>query len=399
MGVFSPVAHGREAYWKALCEGRTGFRPITLFDSAPFGVSIAGEIADFDPLALLGKKGLRDLDRSTRLVCSAAMLALQDSNLEITPENTSSIGVSIGATYGSLHSISQFDRTGLLEGPRAVNPSHFPNTVLNSPASQISIRFKIKGFNTTISSGFCASLDAVSYAADFIRLNRAAVVLSGGVEELCEETFMAFHHLGFLSGSNGSAPACRPFDAKRNGMILSEGSAILILENEEHASDRGAKALGRILGYGNSFDPRADASYAEAGAGLRSAIHLALQEASLRPEDIGCVCASANATRGLDLMETRIIKQVFGDRASAVPVTAIKSMIGETFSASGSLALAAAVGVLQTGSIPPTAGYLQKDPACDLDYVIDGCRSERIENILVTGADPYGANCAVILGR
>lgn len=191
LGILSPIGIGRVNYWDGLFHGKIGFRTISLFDTFPFNVHIAGEL-DFDPVLFLGKKGLRTLDRSTRLISSAAKLAIDDANLRITDENTYSMGVSIGTTFGSLHSISQFDREGLLEGPKYVNPSHFPNTVINSPASQVSIRFKIKGFNTTISTGFCASLDAVSYAADFIRLNRADVVLAGGVEELCEETFFWF---------------------------------------------------------------------------------------------------------------------------------------------------------------------------------------------------------------
>ena len=194
------------------------------------------------------KKDLRNLDRSTRLISSAARLAIDDSKITITEDNTHSMGVSIGTTFGSLHSISQFDRSGLIDGPRFVNPSHFPNTVINSPASQVSIRYKIKGFNTTISTGFCASLDAVSYAADFIKLNRADVVLAGGVEELCEETFLGFHKLGCLSGMDGSEPVCCPFDARRNGLILSEGAAVLVLENEKHARQRGAAVLATVLG-------------------------------------------------------------------------------------------------------------------------------------------------------
>ncbi len=177
------------------------------------------------------------------MLSSAAKLAIDDAHLQINDENTNSIGVSIGTTFGSLHSISQFDREGLIEGPKYVNPSHFPNTVINSPASQVSIRFKIKGFNTTISTGFCAGLDAVIYASDFIRLNRADVVLAGGVEELCEETFLGFHNLGYLSGLNGSEPICCPFDARRNGIILSEGTAVLVLEDLEHALRRGAEIL------------------------------------------------------------------------------------------------------------------------------------------------------------
>jgi 3-oxoacyl-[acyl-carrier-protein] synthase II len=399
IGVISSIGTGRDRYWDALCRGETGFRTITLFDPTSFHVRSAGEISDFDPLSLLGKKGLRDLDRSTRLICSAAKLALDDARLSITEDNTGSIGVSVGTTFGSLHSISQFDRSGLIEGPRFVNPSHFPNTVINSPASQVSIRFKIKGFNTTISTGFCASLDAVSYAADFIKLNRADAVLAGGVEELCEETFLGFHNLGCLSGMNGSDPISCPFDARRNGVILSEGAAILVLESEEHARARGADILAEVLGYGNSFDPLSDSSFERAGQGLQNAITLALRDASLQPEGIDYICACSNSTKGLDRMETRVIKKVFGKNASAIPVSSIKSMVGESFSASGALSLAAAAGAIQKGLIPPTVNYKEEDPECDLDYVPNTARRKQIKTVLVTSADPYGQNAAVIVGR
>jgi 3-oxoacyl-[acyl-carrier-protein] synthase II len=399
VGVISPIAIGREAYWEGLRQGKTGFRPVTLFDTAPFRVHLAGEVPDFDPVSFLGKKGLRDLDRSTRLICSAAKLALEDSNLVITEENTHAMGVSIGTTFGSLHSISQFDRTGLIEGPRSVNPSHFPNTVINSPASQVSIRFKIKGFNTTISTGFCAGLDAVSYAADFIRLNRADVVLAGGVEELCEETFMGFHDLGFLSGDDGSEPCCCPFDARRNGIVLSEGAAVLVLEEEQHAVKRGATILARILGHGNAFDPSADSSFDRAGQGLKTAGELALKDSSLDAKDIDYICACSNSSKGLDRMETRSIKELFGDYAFRIPASSIKSMVGESYSASGALSLAAAAGAIRNAFVPPTVNYQKRDPECDLDYVPGTSRQKQIENVLVLAADPYGQNTAIILGR
>jgi 3-oxoacyl-[acyl-carrier-protein] synthase II len=399
VGVLSPIGTGRDAFWGGLSTGAAGFRPITLFDTSPFRVRVAGEITDFDPLLFLDKKGLRDLDRSTRLVCSAARLAIDDSRLKITEDNTHSTGVSIGTTFGSLHSISQFDRSGLLEGPRAVNPSHFPNTVINSPASQVSIRFKIKGFNTTISTGFCAGLDAVSYAADFIKLNRADVVLAGGVEELCEETFLGFHNLGYLSGAEGSEPLCCPFDRRRNGIILSEGAAVLVLEDAEHAQSRGADILGVVLGYGNSFDSRADSSFSRAGQGLNNAVTIALKNASLQPQDIDYICACSNSTKGLDSMETRVIKDVFGAHAFKIPVSSLKSMVGESFSASGALSLAGAVGALQRGIVPPTINYRESDPRCDLDYVPNEARQRQVKTVLVTSADPYGQNAAIILGR
>jgi len=399
IGVLSPIGIGKEHYWEGLFHGRTGFKPISLFDTSGFDISIAGEITEFDPVIFLGKKGLRELDRSTRLVSSAAKLAIEDGRFEISEDNTQSVGVSVGTTFGSLHSISQFDRTGLIDGPRYVNPSHFPNTVINSPASRISIRFKIKGFNTTISTGFCAGIDSVSYASDFIRLNRADVVLAGGVEELCEETFSGFYKLGCLSGRNGSETICRPFDARRNGTVLSEGAALMVLELEEHALARGADILARISGYGNSFDPEARMDFGHQGKGLKNAVGIALRDASLSPEDIDYVSSCANSTRGLDRMETAVIKEVFGEHAYKLPVSSIKSMVGETFSASGALSLASTIGAIHKGIIPPTVNYKEKDVECDLDYVTDGPRQKEITNALVVAADPYGNNSAIILSK
>jgi len=396
LGVISPVGTGKDDFWGALREGRTGFREVTLFDTSPFAVKIAGEIPDFDPIPYIGKKGIRELDRSTRLICSAAKLALDDAHLEITDDNSDTVGISIGATFGSLHSISQFDRVGLLEGPRYVNPSHFPNTVINSPASQVSIRFGIKGFNTTISNGFCAGLDSLIYACDFLRLNRADAVLAGGVEELCEETFLGFERLGCLSGSGGTEPICCPFDARRNGMILSEGAAVLVLEDLNAARKRGADILAVVLGYGSSFD-HSDGK--GEGEGLRRAVTAAFADAGCAADDIDYISSCANASRDLDRMETKVIKKVFGEQSRTIPVSSIKSMIGENFSASGSFSLASAVGVVRDGIIPPTINYLKKDPECDLDYVSNEARKMAVKRVLVTASDPYGQNSAVILGR
>lgn len=399
LGIISPIGIGRDNYSNALYNGKTGFRDITIFDTSSLNLHTAGEINEFDPIAILGKKGIRTLDRSTRLINSAAKLAIDDSNLLITDENTSFTGVTIGTTFGSLHSISQFDREGLIEGPKYVNPSHFPNTVINSPASQVSIRFKIKGFNTTISTGFCAGIDAVSYACDFIKLNRADIVLAGGVEELCEETFLGFYTLGCLSGSDGTEPVSCPFDARRNGMIISEGAAVMVLEDEDHAKKRGANILAEVLGYGNAFDPFTDMNFNHKGKGLIDAIITAMHEASIPIERIDYISASANSTKGLDRMETEVIKETFGQYAHKIPVSSIKSMVGESYSASGALSLSAAVCSIQNGFIPPTVNYLEKDPECDLDYVPNIARGKNINNVLVLSSDPFGNNAAMIIGR
>jgi len=393
LGVISPLGTGRDEFWSGLRQGKTGFREITLFDAQLSGISKAGEITDFDPVVFLGKKGLRELDRSTRLVSSAAKLALEDAGLVINDEKSDQVGVSIGATFGSLHSISQFDRVGLTEGPRYVNPSHFPNTVINSPASQISIRFRIKGFNTTISTGFCSGLDSLIYASDFLRMKRVEAVLAGGVEELCEETFQGFHMLGCLSGTDGSEQICCPFDRRRNGVVLSEGAAVIVLEDLAAARKRGAAILAVVLGYGTAFDLPA-----QKGAGLGRAVAAALTDSDSSADEIDYVSSCANSSVELDRLEARVIREIFGGRSREIPVSSIKSMIGESFSASGSMSITSAVGVLKDGVIPPTVNYREKDAECDLDCVPNEARRERVKKVLVTASDPYGQNSAVILG-
>jgi 3-oxoacyl-[acyl-carrier-protein] synthase II len=218
------------------------------------------------------------------------------------------------------------------------------------------------------------------------------------VEELCEETFRAFHALGCLSGADGTGPRCCPFDARRNGVVLSEGAAMLVLEAEEHARDRKAGMRAAVLGWGNAFDPQADQTFRRAGGGLRTAILDAMREANRGPEGIDYVCSCANSSPGLDRMESRVLKEVFGARARQVPVSSIKSMIGETYSASGALALAAAVEAIQGAFLPPTVNYREPDPDCDLDCVPNEARGRQVRTVLVTAADSAGPNAAMILG-
>lgn len=287
----------------------------------------------------------------------------------------------------------------MIEGPRYVNPSFFPNTVINSPASRISIRFKIKGFNTTISTGCCAGIDAISYASDFIRMKRADIVFAGAVEELCEDTFLILHTFGCLSGSNGTDAKCCPFDARRDGTIFSEGAAVIALEEENHAIKRNASILGYISGYANAFDYTSEGYFKCSGKGLENAIRIALKDAYLNLEDIDCIFSSANSTKELDLLETKVIKNVFGKLAYKIPVTAIKSMIGETYSASGALACVSAIEALNHGIIPQIVNYKVKDPECDLDYVTESPRKKELKNILILSSDFYGNNSALIISK
>ncbi len=398
VGVIACNGIGKDAYWKALEEGKDGFREVSLFDTEGISVKTAGEITDFDPKQFMGIKGLRSLDRSTKLICSAAKLAKEDAKLTITEDNTDNIGVALGTTLGSVYSISEFDKQALREGPRYVNPALFPNTVINSPASQVSIWHNIKGFNTTISTGFSASLDAISYSIDFLKMNRAKIIFTGGVEELCIQTFLGFYKIGFLSGSkDGEFIGSCPFDKRRNGIVLSEAGCLLTFEDLDSAKERNATIYAEVENIASFFDPFRMNKFNPKGTGLKKAMKKVLEDVNLKPKDIDYICANANSTIKADKIETEAIKEVFSSAADKIPVSAIKSMTGESFSASGSLQVAAAVGAINKGFIPPTMNYKEKDPECDLDYVPNKSRKQKVNRVLINSFGPSGNNTCLIL--
>lgn len=397
IGAIGSNGIGKDAFIEAIFKGVSGIKPITLFDTSSFKVKTAGEIKDFTPQDFLGNKGLRTLDRSTKLIASATKLALDDTALAITEENTQDIGFVAGNTLGSVNSICEFDKDTLIEGPQYVNPALFPNTVINSPASQAAIRFNIKGFNTTISTGFSASLDAVKYAVDFLRLGRAKVVLAAGVEELCVQVFLGFLKTGFLAGlSEGKPEISCPFDKRRNGIILGEGSGVLVLEGLEHALARKAKIYAEITGFGQGFDSYRINKYNPSGYGIKKAMGAALEDANLGENDIDYISSAANSTQEADRIESFAIKDIFGHQ---VAVSSIKSMIGECFSATGILQLISAIGAIDKQMIHPTINYQEKDFDCDLNYVINKAIKQKIDNVLINAFGPSGCNASLIISR
>ena len=402
IGVIAANGIGKDAFWKAIFSGKSGIKPVTLFDTSTTRAKTAGEVTEFKAEDFLGDKGLRNLDRTTKLALSISKLALDDAGFKtpLDEDLSQRTGVSLGSTLGSVWSISEFDKEGLREGPRSVNPALFPNTVINSPASQISIKFNIKGFNTTISTGFASSLDAIDYAVNFIRLYDYDVVLAGGVEELCLQTFLGFHKIGHLAGSReGKLEIDCPFDKRRNGIVLGEGGTMLVLEELEHAKKRSARIYAEILGYGTSFDPKSRNIYSPKAEGAYRAIKYALEDAKINASDIDYVSSSANSTLDCDVMETRAINRVFGPSAKSVPISSIKSMIGDTFSAGGAMNVAASVGAIRDDFIPPTINYGIKDSRCGLDYVPNKARPKRIDKALINSFTPTGANSSLVIGR
>lgn len=398
LGVIAPNGIGKEAFWNALKEGRSGIKPVKRFDTREFKCEMAGEIQDFRPEDFLGKKGLRDLERTSRLLCSAAKMAIDDAGLKIDYKNTDDIGVCTGTTLSHLWNFAEFEKGAIIDGPRFTDASLFPGSVMNAASSQVSIRFNIQGFNTTISTGYSSSIDALKYAIDFIKLGRSKIVLIGGVESLSLVNYSGFYRLGFVAGLKGEEVSC-PFDMRRNGIILAEGAAIIVIEDEESACERNARIYAEVNGIGNHFDSFKIGKYDPDATGLIKSIKDAIKNSELDVSEIDYISASANSVPEQDRLETRAIKDVFGKYAYNIPVSSIKSMIGEPFSAGGLFQIAAAVGSMYKGFIPPTMNYEMRDSECDLDYVANSSRKTRINNVLINNYGPGGSNAAFVLSK
>ena len=397
-GVISPNGIGKAAYWQALKDGKSGVKVISRFDTNQFKTKLAGEVDNFKPEEFLGEKGLRNLDRSSRFICSTAKMALDDAQLKITEENTDEIGVCTGTTLSSLWNIAEFNRQVIQDGPLFTDVALFPGTVANAASSQISIKYNIQGFNTTISNGYTSSLDALKYAVDFIKFGRAKAVLVNAVESLSLANYLGFNLLGFLAGLNGEEVSC-PFDKRRNGIVLSESAGTIIIEDEEYARKRDAQIYAEIKGMGNYFEAYKIGKYRPDALGLRKSMQKALENSGMQPKDIDYLSASANSVLKQDVLETKAIKEVFAKAAEKLPVSSIKSMIGEPFSAAGLMQIVAGIGNLRYNFLAPTINYYVKDGECDLDYIPNEARPAKINNILINNSGPGGNSASMVLSR
>jgi 3-oxoacyl-[acyl-carrier-protein] synthase II len=334
--MVSPLGDTPACVHDSLCKGLSGIKPIRLFKTAGLGCPLGGEIVDFDATKYLGQRNLRPLDRTSRLVAAAAQLALEDGGCSVEMRDVQEVGLVLGTMFCSVHTISEFDRRALEAGPSYASPMDFSNTVINAAAGQTAIVHNLRGLNTTISTGLTSGLEAISYAADQIRSGRARALLAGGVEELCFESFYGFDRAGVLCRSDnslGDFPI--PFDARRNGLALGEGTALLMLEDAELARERGALVRGEITGHGSSYDCSRGRNSRDAVEAISSAIRQALSDAFLLPHEIDCLSASANGSQAGDRYEAEAVGAGLNGQTNKLPVTAIKSMLGETLGASG----------------------------------------------------------------
>jgi len=398
IGAVTPLGIGVDAFWNALSTGTPGIDKVSRFDVSRFGSQRAAEVKDCEWAKLLGRKESWSGSRSVSFTLAAAKLALEHAGIELTPENKPRVGVSLGTTLACLNLMARFDQQSLREGPRTCDPMMFPDTGVSAPACRISIFFGVTAFNTTLSNGATSGLDAIHYGAELIRKGWAHTVLAGGMEETCPESFAGAHVQGLLSGSRAGQPElCAPFDRRRNGIVLGEGCAIMVLEDYEHAQARGARIWAEVLGYGTAFDPHCSPQNAQKGQAACRAMRSALRDAAVDTEQVDLVGSSANSSPQGDLAESTALRCIFGERTQPF-VTAIKSMLGESYSASGAMQAAACALAISHGTIPPTIHCDEPDPNCAVGQLVTEPRQASVR-VALTNAIGWAGNAAsLVLG-
>ncbi|HEY0409904.1 MAG TPA: beta-ketoacyl synthase N-terminal-like domain-containing protein [Candidatus Dormibacteraeota bacterium] len=398
-GCLSCVADTSAGLHAALSAGESGLKPIELFSTESIGCHQGGEIRPFDAQAYLPDRNLRPIDRTSRLLLVAAGQALAGSGLGAAPaaRNETEIGLVLGTTFCSLRTIAEFDRRNLQLGASHASPLDFANSVINAAAGQTAIWYGLRGLNSTISAGAASGLAAVGYGVDQIRGGRAAALLAGGAEELCFESFFGHYQAGRLcAGSEVGGEFPIPFDVRRNGFALAEGAALVVLEDAEAASGRGAAVLAEVLGHGSGFDPLG--TEASAVRAVARAVRIALDDAGLAAGDVDAWSAGANGSVDGDRREALGVAAALGERAADLPVTAVKSMLGEALGASGGLQIVALLGTFADGVLPGVARLERTEEGFPMPAAGPAARQVRVRRALVTSLSADGHAWAVVLG-
>jgi 3-oxoacyl-[acyl-carrier-protein] synthase II len=395
IGVLSPIGIGAEEFWQGCVEGRSGIKPITGFEVGHLRSKLGHQVGDPDYKRYIKPANLRRMDRISRMVTASVKLAMQDAGLQMSAENPERVGIMIGTGLGSSKTVDLFFRDLVHNGPQEVAPLLFQTSVPNAICSHASIEFGITGINTTFSHKEASAESAIIYAFEALRRGKAEVIFAGGGDEISEPLYNVYATLGSLSPQRPPYPeGMRPFDRTRNGIVLGEGSGVLVMETLDHARRRGATLYAEMAGYGMVGCNDGVWNYDRDGSSMARAMS---QAAGGLPQ-VDYICAAANSTQALDQIETRAIKEAFGKRAGAIAISAVKSMIGE-FDASGGIKACAAVLSIQEGIVPPTINYCEPDPACDLDYTTTGAFSKQIESALLNGFANGGANISILFKR
>ena len=398
MGAVTPLGQSVEEFWKGLVEGRSGIGPITLCDASPFTCQVAGEVWGFDPGQWINVKEARRMARFSQLAVAASQMAIEDSSLNLSGEDAERLGVVMGNGNGGFPTTEENAKLLFDKGGMRVSPFFIPMILPNMASANVSRIFGLKGYSNTVITACAASTQSIGEGAEAIRRGAVDVVLAGGCEAGISPLGLGgFCVIGALTSRNYEPQkASRPFDAQRDGFIPSEGAGVLVLESLEHALSRGANILAEVSGYGVSSDAYHLVQPEEGGMGAARAMRWAISNAGLEPGDIDYINAHGTSTPKNDETETQAIKKVFGELAYRVPISSTKSMTGHVLGGAGALEAIASLKTIQEGVIHPTINYETPDPACDLDYVPNTARKQKVRAVLSNSFGFGGQNACLV---
>ncbi|MDI6709189.1 MAG: beta-ketoacyl-ACP synthase II [Thermoanaerobacterales bacterium] len=401
VGVISPLGNELDGFWSALVRGESGIRRITRFDASGFRTQIAGEVPDFDPTLYMDRKEARRMDRFTQFALGATSLAMADAGLDLDEEDRERVGVILGSGIGGIATLEEQARVLYEKGPGRVSPFFVPMMIGNMAAGQIALAHGLYGPNVTLVTACASSNNAIGDAMRAIMYGEVDVVITGGAEAAITPLALAgFCSMKALSTRNEEpARASRPFDAGRDGFVMAEGAAILILESEEHARRRGARIYAEVAGYGLSCDAYHMTAPEPEGRGAALAMLRAMADAGVAPDEVDYINAHGTSTPLGDIAETVGIKRAFGAAASRVAISSTKSMTGHLLGAAGALEAVVCAQAIRHGIIPPTINYENSDPECDLDYVPNTARKADVRVALSNGFGFGGHNATLCFRR
>jgi 3-oxoacyl-[acyl-carrier-protein] synthase II len=401
VGLVCALGTGTEESWSNLVAGQNGIGPITLFDTTGFDCRIGGEIKNFDPFRWIEKKELKKMGRFIQVALAGADFAIKMSGWKREDSDLDEVGVYVSSGIGGFDIIEREHIKLMQGGPGRISPFFIPSAIVNLASGHISIRYGARGPNSATATACSASAHAIGDSFKIIERGAAEMMICGGTEATITPMGVGgFSSMKALSTRNDDpAHASRPFDAQRDGFVVGEGAGILILESLEHAQKRNAPIVGEIVGYGMSGDAYHITQPAENGDGAFRVMRAAIKDAKLTPEDIGYVNAHGTSTPLGDVIETRALKRVFGDRAKKVPISSTKSMTGHLLGGAGGLEAGISVLALRDQVIPPTINLESPDPECDLDYVPNVARKATLDYALSNSFGFGGTNAALIFKR
>jgi beta-ketoacyl-acyl-carrier-protein synthase II len=394
MGTLNPCGSTVAETWENITNGRSGIRPITLFDTTNFPVTVGGEVKNFDPAKYMDAREARRRDRCQQLASATVQEAMQQAGLPITPDNAPRVAVIVSCAIGGGKSFSDAVVTLQEQGPRRLNVFTVPMFMSNGPSGLVGIDIGAKGPNFSVESACASGADGIGTAWNLIRAGVVEAAIAGATDaSLVAVGVAAFARLGATTARLEGVP--QPFDKERDGVVIGEGAALLVLEALEHAQQRGATILAELAGYASTSDAFHITAPAEDGASGALAMRLAVESAGLNLSDIGYINAHGTGTPLNDAAETVAIKRAFGDLAYRIPVSSTKSMTGHMMGATGALEAILCVQALRAGVLPPTINYHTPDPACDLDYVPNTAREVRL-HAAISNSFGFGGHNAVL---